>query len=506
MYPSITDGHRPSARRRRLALTGMGAAALTAGALLLAAPASAQTPAPPTGGHGAHRATEAGGGAAGQALDASIEPSVVQLYIEWSGYVGYPTDDGTVWSDPVSVAMICTGFFVSDTGQIATAGHCVDPVEGRHALIDSFLQSTVEDGWMTADDAASLTDTAYANWPVEGQDAGSDAARTIYAVQPKAVDGIAIEDPLAVQLVDFRPFEEGDVALLKADVTGTTPLPVSADDPTSGTAVTSVGFPASVQSVVDATRVRASFKTGSVSSQQISEQGVPRTEINADLSGGMSGGPTVDALGNVVGINSSKIVGDQSFNFITDASDLRDWLSAKGVALASVKVPAPEPTTAPAAPSDEHGSSLPIGLVVGAGAALLLVVGAVVVVVVLVTRRKRATPATVGGPAPLGGEGLALSAVSDGAFTPGTLAEAPAQPQRPTAPVGATPPAPPAPVAQGGSPTGYSAPTAPLPAPPATAGFAPTALAAPTQPLACPSCGTAAGAGQRFCGTCGAGL
>ena len=38
-----------------------------------------------------------------------------------------------------------------------------------------------------------------------------------------------------------------------------------------------------------------SFKSGTASSQQVSETGVAGTEVNADLSGGMSGGPTVDS-------------------------------------------------------------------------------------------------------------------------------------------------------------------------------------------------------------------
>ena len=193
------------------------------------------------------------------------------------------------------------------------------------------------------------------------------------------------------------------------------PLPVSATDPTSGTAVTSVGFPGSVQSVVDASRVRASFKTGSVSSQQISELGVPRTEINADLSGGMSGGPTVDALGNVVGINSSKIVGDQAFNFITDASDLHGWLTAKGVTLTAANVPAPVATEEPLAEEvttldDDQAFALGIGVLVAVGAAiigglaallagtgvvgsvvLLVLLAAVCVVIWVVSRRNQVT-------------------------------------------------------------------------------------------------------------------
>ncbi|WP_186816510.1 trypsin-like peptidase domain-containing protein [Cellulomonas aerilata] len=527
MSTTTATRRRPVLHRSALSLAAVGAAALTAGSLLVAPSASAAPAAPPAG--TTETAPPAGTTGttpgADAALGTDIEPSVVQLYIEWSGFVGIPDEAGTIWSDEVYVASICTGFFVSDTGQIATAGHCVDPVEGRHSLVDTFLGSLVDEGVLTPDEAAATVGTAYATWPVEGLDAGSEPQRIVYAVQPKAVDGIVIEDPLAVQLVDYRSFDQGDTALLKADVTGSIPLPVSAADPTNGMAVTSVGFPASVQSVVDASRVRASFKTGSVSSQQISELGVPRTEINADLSGGMSGGPTVDSLGNVVGVNSSKIVGDQAFNFITDASDLHAWLTAKGVTLTAANVPTPEPTAEPLAAEvtttvdDEEALALGIGVLVAAGAAILGGTVMVVLVVVLVVRRRRnaARRAAVVPPAPLLDAAVVTSAPAEGrpvsvvdsvgsvTFAPAAPAGSPAPfaPQtQPLAPVGFGTAAPAA-----RATTGFATGTAPAPASTGTTSVltatppAPTAVAQAA--ATCRSCGAPAVDGQRFCGSCG---
>jgi hypothetical protein len=102
-----------------------------------------------------------------------------------------------------------------------------------------------------------------------------------------------------------------------------------------------IGFPASVGNAVDSSRVRASFKSGHVSSQQLSTTGVAQTEVDAPISPGMSGGPTIDTQGNVLGVNSFKLNGEtQAFNFITDTSDLHDWLVAHGVQLAAPKMAA----------------------------------------------------------------------------------------------------------------------------------------------------------------------
>ena len=54
--------------------------------------------------------------------------------------------------------------------------------------------------------------------------------------------------------------------------------------------------------------------------------------MNADISGGMSGGPTVNANGEVIGVNSFTISGEeQAFNFITDTRDLNRFLQQNGV-------------------------------------------------------------------------------------------------------------------------------------------------------------------------------
>ena len=201
------------------------------------------------------------------------------------------------------------------------------------------MSEQITAGYITQADAARIWPSAVANWKVEGSDQGSPPTRTIYVGQPKAVVGAVVTDPLVAQMLDFRPFDEGDVALLKVETANTPPLSIATVDPKSGSALTSVGFPASVGSVVDTARIRASFKSGTASSQQVSPTGVAQTEVNAAISPGMSGGPTVDALGNVLGVNSYKINGEeQAFNFITDTTDLREWLVKEVVPLAPVKV------------------------------------------------------------------------------------------------------------------------------------------------------------------------
>ena len=82
-----------------------------------------------------------------------------------------------------------------------------------------------------------------------------------------------------------------------------------------------------------------SFKTGRASSQQVRANGTPVTEVSADIARGMSGGPTIDSNGEVLGVNSMGFDGEVT-NFITDAPTLRAFLEQNGVDLA--EAPAPE--------------------------------------------------------------------------------------------------------------------------------------------------------------------
>ncbi len=350
---------RPSRPRRILATSVLGTAAGLA--VLVAAPASASAaPAAP--------ASPSGIGGPGDA-----EKSIVFVGVEWTGYVEFPTTDGGwAWSEPVEVQSGCTGWFASDEGHIVTAGHCLDPQEIEGAVLREFLDRN---------DAADLEESAQ-SWRVEGLEEGAPPDRTdVWVVQPSAVQGAVIDDPLTVQVLDHLPLADGDLALLKANglQEPTSPLTLASDAPAIGDEVTAIGYPGSVMSVSDPTRLRASFKSGTVSSVQVTENGVAGTEINAQVSAGMSGGPTIDASGQVLGVNSFGILGEeQSFNFITDTSALRSYLGQHGVdpqvgpgELESVPAGDSRPVGPDsAAPADDSG--LPTWAVGAGGGALAL--------------------------------------------------------------------------------------------------------------------------------------
>ncbi|MFD3458307.1 serine protease [Nocardia fluminea] len=306
-----------------------------------------------------------------------LEKSIVFVETTYTGYVLFPAKAGGYkWSDKIVGYSGCTGFFVSKTGDIATAGHCVDPaVSGREKVINKFLKGQGRD---------DLRTEAMQNWKVEGEQTGAPIARTVKIVQPSSVKDHVIGEWTTAQVVDFQPFAEGDNALLKYSTSEETPpLVVSDSDPAIGDQLTAIGFPGIIRDFEDpgpASSVnRPSFKTGTVSSHQISEDGVPRTEVSIDIQGGMSGGPTVGADNEVMGVNSfgyAKGGADvPGLNYITDATDLRAFLSSHDVPLAQPEAPA---------------KSVPWALFASIAVAVLVLIG--VVLFLLVFRKKPATP------------------------------------------------------------------------------------------------------------------
>lgn len=261
-----------------------------------------------------------------------LEKSMVVLWTKWTGRIDVPAeavaDHVAGYTQDVSYYVTCTGWYVSRTAQIVTAGHCVDPAHGREVVLEEFLK---------ANNATSLLNDALANWHVEGATQGSTLDRSVQATQPKGVEGATITSLTTVQVVDFEPTYDGDVALLQVPnmTTQTPPLSVANAAPQIGEPVTSIGFPGELRAVADQSQLaRVSFKTGSVSSHQVNPQGVAKIEVSAPLGPGMSGGPTVNGDGQVVGVNSSGLRDAANFNFITDTAGLRAFLASHDVVLA----------------------------------------------------------------------------------------------------------------------------------------------------------------------------
>jgi serine protease Do len=412
---------------------------------------------------------------------AGLEKSVVYLETAWTGFVQVPPSADKAgegyWTDERKYSVTCTGFYVSKTGDIVTAGHCVDPGQGRQVIIDAYLDEQ---------NALDLKQEAYSNWVVEGDQKGSPVGRTVRAIQPNGVDGATITSPTTVQVVDFQATDAGDIALLHLPNTNkeTPGLVVAEKAPQVGEDVTSIGFPGDIQDIADQSQIaRASFKTGTVSSDQVTPTGVTQIEVSTELAPGMSGGPTVNKDEQVVGVNSSGLTKQAGFNFITYTPDLRSFLQSHNV-----------PLVQPAAPP--RGTSPVLWIVIGA-----VVVAAVAAGLLLLLLRRGRTPKFAGAGPAMGGYAMPGGA---GGMYP-TQAQMPgASPSGPMTQPAATV-APPPSSEQLGSPAMSGASAAPV----GSGNTYPTgggdATAGQTMAAGkyCPSCGAGHEPDDHFCPQCG---
>ncbi len=266
---------------------------------------------------------------------AMIRPAVMYLAGQSYGAVRLP--DGQILSQfgpgttmPFIATWSCTGFVINPDGWVATAGHCVDPESGKLLILKRAAKEYIAqfpDAPESRDPATAL-DWLRKNARVEG-DAADRGPEISLALTYGT--GTKVAGRVAANVVDFRPLGKGDVALLKVDKHNLPSSELATDaDVSIGTSVLAVGFSQSTENVTGPS-LDPTNKSGKVS-KKATMGSAPEYEIDAAVSEGMSGGPTVELDGKVIGINSFAPVGEpQAFNFIAPADGLATILASKGV-------------------------------------------------------------------------------------------------------------------------------------------------------------------------------
>ncbi|MDP4013084.1 MAG: trypsin-like peptidase domain-containing protein [Candidatus Nanopelagicales bacterium] len=309
---------------RSAAITIFGVAIAAAALALPGAAASAQLPsdsAPPS--------------TPLEQVQALVQPAVVYEQITWTGWV-YDITNGGYFSEtePFTATFQCTGFVVNPDGYVATAGHCVNYENAvRDAIFTKVVNYAFENNYYEARPSKETIATFSRNWRVDGKSTKGQPDEAVSVAYGVSVSGEPSGKALPARIIKSLAFDKGDVALLKIKAQDLTVVPLSNNANTGvGTEVVSIGYPISVDLVTDA-NFNPSFKEGSISAEKTTSGGLlPVYEISAAVSGGMSGGPTVSKVGDVIGVNSFGITGEpQSFNFVQPSGTLQELLRGEGV-------------------------------------------------------------------------------------------------------------------------------------------------------------------------------
>jgi S1-C subfamily serine protease len=459
-----------------------------------------------------------------------VQPSVVYETVTWSGYVYDRFNRQYLQDQPFTVTMQCTGFVVNPDGYVATAGHCVDPDGGKDAVRRQAAEWALANyystpGVLTVDDV--IVDYRVDILGDHDQVARNQVDRKVGVSWGASVSGVKVQKQKPARVLAFQEFDEGDGALLKVDETDLNAIELAdTSDVEINSGVVAIGYPAIIDNFTDPD-LTPTFDAGNVSSIKTVADGLLSVfQLSAELSGGMSGGPTVDAEGRVIGVNSAHFEGEP-FNYAVPAERITELLDSAGVdnvvsettrtyrggiqayfagdreaavadlekvleaqpanGLAETYLAKAKKLPAAAAPAEEDSTSW-AGWIALAGGVVAAIVGGLVALA-LVLRRLRRRPvapvvATSGRTDPQVGGPLDRPAGPQVA-TPGAQPEAP----QPWAPV----------------PAGFAPGAAPVAAPhaPAPSGGA-TALMAPAGTGYCTTCGHGIEPGNNFCGSCGA--
>jgi len=450
-----------------------------------------------------------------------VQPSVVYETVTWSGYVFDRFNRQYLQDEPFTVTMQCTGFVVNPDGYVATAGHCVDPDGGkddiRHQAAEWALQHYYDyPAALTVDDV--IGDYRVDTLGDDGQVRHNQVDRKVGVSWSASVSGVKVQKQKPARVLAVQEYDEGDGALLKVDETDLNAIELA---DTSGVEINSgvvaIGYPAIIDSFTDPD-LTPTFDSGNVSSIKTVADGLLSVfQLSAQLSGGMSGGPTVDAEGRVIGVNSAHFVGEP-FNYAVPAERIKELLAGAGVentvsettetyrdgirayfegdrttamaelaevleqqpanGLAETYLAKAKEMPAPAAPADgSAGDSVNwVGWGALAAGIVAAIVGGLAVLTLVLRKIRRRTPTV-----PTGQEVTAARVV------PGQHARAP-QPEPSVRPV----------------PAGFAPSPAPVTVP--ASGGRGGGVATATIPTAayCTTCGHGIDAGTSYCGACGA--
>ena len=287
-----------------------------------------------------------------------VKPAVVLVMTEVSGEVRLTCPNGSPQRvAPAPIREHGTGFLITPDGYLVTNGHVVQPYhesddsEARDTLLRQAIEQACLEGKATE---GQPRHTVAELFPGIAPTAGVDVKKTLNVVLSNrdtfVAEVKAYSPPLAERPGKQRAAGKGgvresgkDIAILKIDGRNLPTLSLGDSDRVQlGQSIHLLGFPGVVlyHDLLDRrSGVEASVTSGQVSSVKRDARGAPVIQTDAAASWGNSGGPGVNAHGDVIGIltfislTSDETQAIQGFNFLVPANVVREFARTAGARL-----------------------------------------------------------------------------------------------------------------------------------------------------------------------------
>lgn len=290
-----------------------------------------------------------------QRLYYNVKPATVLVSFQAAADITIPTPDGTIALNSV-IAGGGTGWILTPDGFVVTNAHVVQvhhdlpEADLEEALLFKALQESGHFEALAQEAGGPLTEAEMFASVLDIYEIATIVTKRDLVVvlqngqvlnaDVRQYSGPVIPVTGRITLPGSPTLTSGrDVAILKVPGRDLPTLRMgNSDDMRIGDEIFVAGYPGSVLNhpfLGDATALEATFTRGQVSGLRVAVEGSDLLQVDAPLTNGNSGGPVMNAAGEVVGI-ATFVSQDQggrnleSFSFAVPASTINDFVRASG--------------------------------------------------------------------------------------------------------------------------------------------------------------------------------
>ena len=272
-------------------------------------------------------------------------PATVFIVTGLVSTVRYPTDTG-FYDLETTVAAVGSGFFVNSEGYVVTNGHvvwCMTHSNYREDLVtkQQILAGAAIDYLLQFEPNADEARIQFmTKWFIDNA-VIRDSIRLIYVILGSFQAGeIAAKGKLAKVIGNPSPMIERDLAILKVDMSNTPSLVVGDSDSLRvGEEVYVIGYPGVVSFspiLSGSTMLSPSLTRGIFSGRKETIFNTPTLQTDAMMTHGNSGGPALNAKGEVIGVANMGSISEAGqevagFNFLVPSNLIMNYLNENGV-------------------------------------------------------------------------------------------------------------------------------------------------------------------------------